>query len=59
MRLEDVEVLHVVAEMVVVGAHAQAERLGGEAERGAVLPVALERPQPQLGVRLGDRRVVA
>ena len=59
MRLEDVEMVDVVAEVVVVGADPQAERLGGEAERGAVLTPALEWPQPQLGVGLGDRRVVA
>ena len=58
MRLEHVEVVHGVAEVVVVLAHAQSERLGGEPERGAVLAAALERPQAQLRVRLGDGRVV-
>ena len=58
MRLEHVEVLDVVAEVVVVLAHAQAEGLGDEPERRAVLAAALERPQAQLRVGLGDRRVV-
>ena len=58
MRLEDVEVLDVVAEVVAVLADAQAERLGDEPERRAVLPAALERPQAQLGVGLRDGRVV-
>ena len=54
VRLEDVEMLHAVAEMVVVLADAQAERLGDEAERRAVLAAALERAKAQLGVGLGD-----
>ena len=59
VRLEHVEVVHAVAEVVAVLAHAQAGRLGDQPERGAVLAAALERAQTQLGVGLGDRAVVA
>ena len=55
MRLEHVEVVDGVAEVVAVRAHAQAERLGREPERRAVLAAALERTQAQLGVGLRDR----
>ena len=59
VRLQHVEVVHAVAEVVAVLAHAQAGRLGRQPERGAMLAAALERAQTQLRVGLGDRAVVA
>ena len=59
MRLEHVEVQDVVAEVVGVLAHAQADGLGVQPERGAMLAAALERAQAQLRVGLRDRGVVA
>ena len=59
VRFEHVEVVDVVAKVVAVLAHAQAERLGREPEGRAVLAAALGRAEPQLGVRLRDRAVVA
>jgi hypothetical protein len=59
VRLEHVEVVDVVPEVVAVLAHAHPWRLGHEPERRAVLAAAFERAQPELRVRLRDLDVVA